>query len=119
MYVQAIHSSPKLWTDTGEETLSVYKDEGIRIMISGFQSREFGFGFSWDDLSNTNMKRINDFRAEKSYMDKYAANILRNGGALKKYLPREDNPFVVLFEYGNSDNRKGYWSYEYLVIKME
>ena len=79
MYVQAIHSSPKLWTDTGEETLSVYKDEGIRIMISGFQSREFGFGFSWDDLSNTNMKRINDFRAEKSYMDKYAANILRNG----------------------------------------
>ena len=26
---------------------------------------------------------------------------------------------MVLFEYGNSDNKEGYWSYENLVIKME
>ena len=97
MYVQAIHSSPKLWTDTGEETLSVYKDEGIRIMISGFQSREFGFGFSWDDLSDDDLKRINYFISDKAYMDKYASKLLRNGITLKKDLSRKENLFVVLF----------------------
>ena len=26
---------------------------------------------------------------------------------------------MVLFEYGNSENKEGYWSYENLVLKME
>ena len=97
MYIQAIHFSPKLWTGTNGETLLIPKDEGIGIMISAFQSREFDFGFAWDDISDADMNRINDFRADKSYMDKDAAKILRNGSALKKDLPREDNHFVVLF----------------------
>ena len=50
-------------------------------------------------------------------MDKYSAKLLLNGIALKKYLSREDNPSVVLFEYGNSKNKQGYWSYKHLVIK--
>ena len=52
-------------------------------------------------------------------MDKDAAKLPRNGIALNKYLSREDNPFVVLFEYGNSDNKQGYWSNEHLVLQME
>ena len=52
-------------------------------------------------------------------MDKYSSKILQNGSSLKKYLSREYNPFMVLFEYGNSDNKEGYWSYENLVLKME
>ena len=51
------------------------KDEGIGIMISSFQSRGFGSGFAWDDLSDSDLKRINYFRADKAYMDKYATKI--------------------------------------------
>ena len=52
-------------------------------------------------------------------MDKDSAKLLRNSNALKKDLSREANTFVVLFEYGNFDNKQGYWSYEHLVLKME
>ena len=52
-------------------------------------------------------------------MDKDAAKLLRNGNALNKDLSREENNFVVLFDYGNSDNKQGYWSYERLVLQME
>ena len=88
-------------------------------MISDFPSREFGFGFYWGDLSYADLRRINDFRADKSYMDEDDAKLLQNGSALKKYLSREDNHFVVLFEYGNSYNKQWYWSYEHLVLKIE
>ena len=65
------------------------------------------------------MKRINYFRSEKAYLDKDAAKIIQNGSALKKNMSREDNPLMVMFEYGTSDNKEGYWSYENLVLKME
>ena len=87
-------------------------------MISDFQWREFGFLFAWDYLSDADMKRINNFKAEKAYMEKDSNRLLWNGSALKKYVSREYNPFVFLFEYGNSDNKQGYWSYEHLVLQM-
>ena len=118
MYIQEFFS-PKSWKGPDVETLLIPKDEGMGIMISAFQQREFGFGFAWDDLSDADLKRISDFRAENSYTDKDSAKILQNGSALKKDLSREDNPFVVLFEYGNSDNKQGYWSNEHLVLQME
>ena len=62
-------------------------------MIYDFQSREFGFGFAWDDISDADMKRINYFRSYKAYMDKDASKLLRNGGALKKYLSRGGGSF--------------------------
>ena len=52
-------------------------------------------------------------------MGKYAAKLLLNGIALKKYLSREDNSFLVLFEYGNSENKQGDWSYKHLALQME
>ena len=97
MYIRAIHFYPRSWTDLDRETLLIPKDEGIGIIISSFQSREFGFGFSWDDLSDDDLKRINYFRSDKAYMDKDAAKLLRNEIALKKDLSRKENPFVVLF----------------------
>ena len=51
------------WLGPDGETLLIPKDEGICIMISAFQSRGFGFWFAWDDLSDADLKRINDFRA--------------------------------------------------------
>ena len=52
-------------------------------------------------------------------MDKDAAKILQNGSALNKDLLREENPLVVLFESGHSNNKQGYWSYKHLVIHIE
>ena len=91
------------------ETLLIPKDEGTGIIISASQSREFGFGFAWSDISDADLNRINYFIADKRYIEKYATKLLQNGSALKKYMSREDNHFVVLFEYGNSDNKQGYW----------
>ena len=119
MYFQAITFSPKSWTGTYGEILLIPKDEGIGIIISDFQSKELGFEFAWDNLSDADLKRIIDFRSEKSSMDKYTAKLLQNGITLKKYLSREDNHFVVLFDYGNSNNKQRYWSYDHLVLQME
>ena len=57
--------SSKLWTDNDGETLFIPKYECIGIMISDFQSREFGFGFVWDDISDADMRRIHYFGEEK------------------------------------------------------
>ena len=62
------------------------KYEGTGIMISAFNSREFGFGFYWDDFSDDDLNRINYFGAEKSYKERNAANIIRNGIAVNKYI---------------------------------
>ena len=37
------------------ETLLVLKYEFIGIMISGFQSREFCFGFDWGDILDSDL----------------------------------------------------------------
>ena len=65
MYIQAKIFSPKLWTVPDGETLLVTKYKGIGIMISGIQSREFCFGFAWDDISDADLMIINDFREDK------------------------------------------------------
>ena len=57
-------------------------------MISAFNSREFGFGFYWDDFSDYDLNRINYFRVEKSYKERNAANMIRNGIAVNKYISR-------------------------------
>ena len=59
------------------------------------------------------------FKAEKAYMYKDAAKLIFNGSALKKYMSREDYPFIVLYEYGNSNNKQGYWIYKHLALQME
>ena len=74
---------PKLWTGPDWEKLLVPKDEGIGIMISYSQSREFGFGFDWNDISDADLKKINYFRADKAYLCKYASKIIKNESSLK------------------------------------
>ena len=76
--------SPTLWTVPDRETLLTPKYEVIGMIISAFQSREFCFVFARDDLSDAYLNMINYFRAEKLYMDKDAAKILRNGSSLNK-----------------------------------
>ena len=76
MYIQAIHFYPESWTGPDGEILFIFKYEGIGIMLSAFQSREFGFGFAWDDLSDSDPIIINYFRADKAYTDKDSAKSL-------------------------------------------
>ena len=41
-------------------------------------------------------------------MDKDAVKILQNGISIKEYMSKEQNTFVGMFEYGNSNNKQGY-----------
>ena len=71
--------STEAWTGPDGETLLIPKYEGIDLMISNFQSREFGFGFPWDHILDADLKIINYFRSDKAYVDKDAAKILKIG----------------------------------------
>ena len=42
--------SPKSWTGPDRKALLIPRYKSIRIMISDFKSREFGFGLAWDDI---------------------------------------------------------------------
>ncbi len=60
----------KSWVGTNGETAIVPKDDGCGIMISAFQSREFGFGL---EISKIDMARVNTFRKDQVYKDETAA----------------------------------------------
>jgi hypothetical protein len=84
----------KAWTLPTGETQLVPKDEGQGVMISAFQSREFGFGMP---LSEEQLRAVNMVRKDQHYKDEEtAAKYL--GGSLKRDL--NGSPFIIEFEYG-------------------
>jgi hypothetical protein len=101
----------KHWVAPCGTRVLVPKDEGQGVMVSAFQSREFGFGL---DLTPEQLQMVNQARRGKKYKDEEAA-ISRLGSALKKDLPK--SPFVKEFEYGT--NNEGYWCYEHMVVHFE
>jgi hypothetical protein len=105
--------STKSWIGPNGETVPVPKDDGQGIMISAFQSREFGFGLDLD-LTPEKFQEVNFTRQGKSYEDSKAA-ISKRGNAAKQ--PLTSSPFVIEFEYGA--NNDGYWAYEYMVLQLE
>jgi hypothetical protein len=66
----------------GEKAISP-KDEGLGIMISTFQSCEFGFGMK---INEEQLAEINRYREGKGYIDKDAAKSKR-GNTKKQHLP--------------------------------
>ena len=89
------------------------KDDGSGLMVSAFQGRSHGFGFpDFEKLKHA----VNKYRKGKHYFDVKAA---------KRILSKtekgdlEDDPFIRLFQYGNSDGKEGYWSYDHMVIQLE
>ena len=74
----------KNWTGPNGETAIVPKDEGAGIMISAFQSREFGFGLH---MSEQELALVNEYRRDKKYQDEEAAKAKR-GDAKKKPLTK-------------------------------
>jgi hypothetical protein len=105
------HMTKSAWVAPDGTTVLVPKDDGQGLMISAFQSREFGFGM---EICEEDLRKINERRRGQKYVDETAA-VSKKGTALKKDL--KHSPFVVEFEYGA--NNEGYWSYEHMVLQLE
>jgi hypothetical protein len=60
----------KGWVGPNGETAIVLKDDGTGIMLSAFQSREFGFGL---EMSEQDLELVNEYRKDKNYQDEAAA----------------------------------------------
>ncbi len=67
------------WVGPSGERSILPKNDGIGVMVSAFQSKEFGWGV---DITEEQMVRINEMRKCKEYFDTVAANEV-NGTALK------------------------------------
>jgi hypothetical protein len=83
---------------------------GQGVMISGFQSRELGFGV---EITDEQLQEINFIRRGKKYVDKEAAKIYK-GNIIKTDLLQ--SLFVFEFDYGASI--EGYRSYDRMVLQL-
>ena len=101
----------KAWVGPNGEKMLIPKDDGQGIMISAFQSHEFGFGLT---LTKEQLDEINRKCNGEKYCDKKAA-IHLHGTDKKPALTK--SPFVCEFEYGA--NNDSYWNYKTMVEKLE
>ena len=88
------------------------KSGGAGLMISAFQSREFGWGF---ELTADQLKKINEKRfRDGDYFNKVAAKDMLN--RTKKHELTE-SPFIRKLWYGS--NNKGYWTGNHTIAQLE
>ena len=62
------------WVAPDGQRVLVPKDDGQGLMISAFQSREFGFCL---EISEEDLKKVNKARVGQKYLDEAAANAKR------------------------------------------
>mmetsp|Transcript_18080 Transcript_18080/g.31860 ORF Transcript_18080/g.31860 Transcript_18080/m.31860 type:complete len:154 (+) Transcript_18080:288-749(+) len=88
------------------------KSDGIGVMISAMQSREFGWGMtlSEDQLKQINVKRARDV----GYCDEVASKDVL--GTTKK-ADLTESPFIRKLEYGS--NKEGYWTGNHMIVQFE
>jgi hypothetical protein len=104
----------KVWQYQGQKRL-LPKDEGMGVMVSAFQSREFGFGY---ELREEDLEIVNAYRqTHNTYTDTAAAKVVNNNSDQKKPLTLDTNPFCLEFEYGST--AEGYWTYDHMVTQLE
>ena len=101
----------KLWVGSNGERAFLPKHNGMGLMISAFQLREFGFGF---EMTPEKLDQVNRKRNGKSYEDEVAAMDVQ--GSEKKE-PLLESLFVVKLEYGA--NKDGYWTGNHMVLQLE
>jgi hypothetical protein len=70
------------WIGPSGERSILPKNDGIGVMVSAFQSREFGWGM---DVTDEQMVRINEKRMGAEFFDAVAANDV-NGTSRKPQL---------------------------------
>ena len=97
------------WVGVNQERALLPKSPGASIMISAFQSREFGFGLKFTDEE---LNSINEYRSGKKYTDEDAAKEVKCD-IYKKDLTC--SPFVEYFQFGK-DN---YWDYNHMALQIE
>jgi hypothetical protein len=100
----------KQWVGPSGERSMLPKSAGMGVMVSAFQSREFGWGMEIDD---NQLVLINAHRHGNDYFDATAA-IEVNGTSKKP--PLMNSPFVCLFEFGG---RNGYWAGNHMILQTE
>jgi hypothetical protein len=101
----------KAWVGPEGEQPITPKDEGLGIMISAMQSREFGYGM---ELTQEEFNQVNAVRLGNKYKDEQAA--IKKRGKADKH-PLTSSPFILEFEYGAS--AEGYWTYDSMVLQLE
>ena len=101
----------KQWYGPNGETFLRPKDDGLGVMASAFQSREFGFGL---DVTEADLGEVNRRRHGVRYRDTQAAQDTRRSEFKP---PLTTSPFVREFEFGQ--NNDGYWSYQHMVLELE
>ncbi len=103
----------KTWIGPDGETNIVLKDNSLGLMISTFQSREFGFGLL---VTDEQLKEVNEKWKHEKYRDlSSAAEAAGSRDGAKK--PLEHSPFIHTFDYGADS--EGFWNYNHLVIQLE
>ncbi|KAL7525012.1 hypothetical protein ACHAXR_003180, partial [Thalassiosira sp. AJA248-18] len=102
----------KQWVGKSGERAFLPKSGGAGVMISAFQSREFGWGLaiSADQLEKINEKRMRD----GEYFDKVAAKDVLD--KTKKHKLTE-SPFIRKLWYGS--NNEGYWTGNHMIVQLE
>ena len=99
------------WVDPNGRRAIMPKTNGAGVMISGFQSRELGWGIP---INEEQLRKINANRANEEYFDKEAA-IAVYGTAKKKKL--EASPGIVHFRYGSQQD--GWWTGNHTILQLE
>jgi hypothetical protein len=65
------HMTNKSWVAPNGERVLVPKDDGQGLMISTFQSREFGFGL---EISDEDLKKVNGWRRGQHYLSTWCSS---------------------------------------------
>jgi len=108
----------KEWVGPSGERCLNPKTIGEGFMLSAFKSREFGFGHR--PFTEEEVQRINQYRANKTYLDSEAAKTVL-GSDLKNDHPIKsadgDTPFIRYLLVGKSND--GYWSSAHMAVQFE
>ena len=98
------------WVGPSGKRSILPKNDGMGVMVSAFQSREFGWGM---EITDQQMVRINQRQIQQDYFDKVAANEVHGG---TKKAPLTTSPFVRLFEFGG---KHGYWTGNHMILQTK
>ena len=111
MVIKQFLLTGKGWFGPNGELPLLPKDEGEGVMVSGFVSREFGFGLT---ISEEQFQQINRNREGAKYLDEEAALKVK-GSKLKQ--PLKSDPSIREFYPGA--NAQGWWTYDHFVLQVE
>ena len=103
--------SPKQWVGPDGARAILPKSDGYLMMVSAFQSREYGFGWK---LTAQELDMVNAKRQGVVSVDKDAALEVTGKSSKDRLL---STPFLRHFDPGQSFD--GYWTYSHMAVQTE